>query len=134
VVITDIREHWAAVWILSVARAGVMEPFANYAFQPDSGVRRAELADVVSRLLAKLAELRPALQSRWLAPPATFPDLTEGHLAYPAASLAVGAGVLATGPDGSFRPLEPVSGQEARAAMSRLEELASPAVGKSSPR
>ena len=38
--ITDVRSHWAATWILAVARAGVMEPFANHAFQPRTLVRR----------------------------------------------------------------------------------------------
>jgi len=32
--ITDVRNNWAATWIMSVARAGVMEPFSNHAFQP----------------------------------------------------------------------------------------------------
>src|SRR5262249_40609221 len=37
--ITDVRNNWAATWIMSVARAGVMEPFANHAFQPRTVVR-----------------------------------------------------------------------------------------------
>ena len=39
--ITDVRNHWAATWIMTVARAGVMEPFANHAFQPRTLVRRS---------------------------------------------------------------------------------------------
>ena len=34
VVVTDIRNHWAAPWITMVARAGVIEPFPNHTFQP----------------------------------------------------------------------------------------------------
>ena len=43
-------------WIMSAAQAGVMEPFANHEFQPRAIVRRADLAEVVNRLLGKLAE------------------------------------------------------------------------------
>ena len=48
---TDVRAHWAAPWIFAVARAGVMEPFDNHAFQPRSIVRRVDLAQAVARLL-----------------------------------------------------------------------------------
>ena len=44
VLITDVRTHWAAIWIMSVARAGVMDPFSNHAFQP-----RARCAASISR-------------------------------------------------------------------------------------
>ncbi|MEO6222709.1 MAG: tetratricopeptide repeat protein, partial [Vicinamibacterales bacterium] len=46
VVVTDIRTHWAASWILPVTRAGWMEPFPNHTFQPSALVRRADLAQV----------------------------------------------------------------------------------------
>ena len=45
--ITDVRSNWAATWIMAVARAGVMEPFANHAFQPRTVVRRTDLAQAV---------------------------------------------------------------------------------------
>ena len=48
VLITDVRTHWAAIWIMSVARAGVMEPFSNHAFQPRTAVRRVDLAQAAS--------------------------------------------------------------------------------------
>ncbi len=48
-VMTDIRRHWAESWILSVARAGVLDPFENHAFQPGTIVRRVEFAQAVTR-------------------------------------------------------------------------------------
>ena len=44
---------------MAVAHAGVMEPFANHAFQPRPLVRRVDLAQVVSRLLAQVAAQNP---------------------------------------------------------------------------
>ena len=58
--ITDIRSNWAQTWIVAVARAGVMEPFANHAFQPRAIVRRADLAQATAKLLAIIGASRPA--------------------------------------------------------------------------
>ena len=63
--ITDVRGNWAATWIMSVARAGVMEPFANHAFQPRTIVRRADLAQALARLLAQVAQQNPARAKAW---------------------------------------------------------------------
>ncbi len=96
--ITDVRNHWAANWIMTVARAGVMEPFANHGFQPRTVVRRIDLAQVVSRLLArKAAPVRRAARAPGRSARVTFPDLAPSHLAYPAASAAVASGVMTTG-------------------------------------
>jgi tetratricopeptide (TPR) repeat protein len=127
--ITDVRGDWAASWILTVARAGVMEPFANHAFQPRSVVRRIDLAQAVQRLLPRVTELKPAAASAWSAARITFPDLASSHLAYPAASSAVASGVLATSPGGNFDPSRVVSGAEAIAATDRLAALAGLPVG-----
>ena len=129
VLITDIRTHWAATWILMVARAGVMEPFANHAFQPNAAVRRADLAQVVNRLLATLAETSQAQSASWQSARVVFSDLAAGHLAYPAASAAVASGVMTNGPNNTFQPSAPVSGQEAGDAIGRLEIMARTAIG-----
>jgi hypothetical protein len=134
VVITDIRDNWASTWIMSAAQAGVMEPFANHEFQPRAIVRRADLAEVVNRLLAKLAEsslTHPA--NGWQTARGTFTDLAPSHVAYRAASAAVASGVMTADANGSFSPSRPVSGEEAVEAIGRLETLARP-LADTSPR
>jgi tetratricopeptide (TPR) repeat protein len=121
--ITDARSDWAATWILTVTRAGVMEPFANHAFQPGAIVRRIDLAQAVERLLARIGAQDPARAKAWQAARQNFTDLAASHLAYPAASAAVASGVLTLAADGSFQPSRPVTGQEAIAAVERLEAL-----------
>ena len=129
--ITDVRESWAASWILTVARAGIMEPFANHAFQPGTEVRRVDLAQAVERLLTRIAPLKPAAAKAWETAQWPFTDLAPSHLAYAAASTAVASGVLTTGSDGSFQPSRIVSGAEAEEAIRRLETLAGlPGLGK----
>jgi tetratricopeptide (TPR) repeat protein len=122
-VLTDIRSHWAATWIMNVVRAGVMEPYPNHTFQPRGLVRRLELAEAVTRLLGLIAARRPALGREWAAARPRIADLPFTHLGYPAASMAVAAGVMPLA-DGSFRPGRAVSGAEALDAIGRLEGLA----------
>jgi tetratricopeptide (TPR) repeat protein len=124
--ITDVRNNWAATWIVAVARAGVMEPFANHAFQPRTVVRRVELAQAVARLLPAVAARNPAAVKGWESARLTFSDLSPGHLAYPAVSAAVAAGILTVGPGNSFQPARPVTGAEAVEAITKVQELAGP--------
>src|SRR4051794_4068238 len=123
-VITDIRGHWAEPWILPVVRAGVMEAYANHTFQPAAPVHRVDFAQAVTRLLPKIASIAPAQVRDWQSARMRFTDMSTGHLAYPAASAAVAAGVMAALPDGSFQPSRVVSGAEAIESMERLQALA----------
>jgi tetratricopeptide (TPR) repeat protein len=137
VVITDALAHWAATWIIAVARAGFMDPFDNHTFQPGAVVQRADLAVAVSRVLTQLAAQNPARGRGWTAARVKFADLAATHLAYPAASMAVAAGVMSTAGDNTFEPARAVTGAEAVEAVSRLAALAgaSPTAGGSgSPR
>ncbi len=118
--ITDVRNHWAATWIMAVARAGVMEPFSNHAFQPRTVVRRADLAQAVARLLERIAPQNPARAKAWDAARLKFSDLSPSHLAYPAASVAVASGVMKTAGDNAFQPSKAVTGAEAIEALAKV--------------
>lgn len=124
VVITDVGSSWALKWIMEVARAGVMEPFDNHAFQPASIVRRSDLAQVAARLLSRIAAANPAQGQAWESARGRFDDLAPGHLAYPAASVSVAAGVMRTENNDLFDPSRPVTGEEALDAVAKLEALA----------
>ena len=122
--ITDIRGNWASPWIIPVARAGFMDVSLNYTFQPSTTVRRRDLAYAVSRILSLIASENPRLAAPWRNARPRFPDLSPGHLNYADAAVAVGSGVLQPGENGAFELTRPVSGAEAVAAISRLDELA----------
>ena len=122
VVVTDVRPHWAETWIMAVARGGIIEPYANHTFQPRAAVRRADLAQAVSNLLARIGTTAQVRTWENARPP--FSDLSTGHLAYPAASAAVASGVMTAGADGSFQPSRPVTGTEAVQAVQRLQAMA----------
>ena len=122
--ITDVRNNWAATWILSVARAGIMDPYANHAFQPRTVVRRTDLAQALARILARVAAKNPARGKAWEAARLKFSDLAPSHLAYPAASIAVASGVMKTTADNGFQPSRAVTGPEAVEAIAAVQALA----------
>jgi tetratricopeptide (TPR) repeat protein len=124
VVITDIQMHWAAPWIISVARAGFMDPFDNHTFQPTAVVRRTDLALALGRMLTRIAAQDPARGRSWSAARVRFSDLAATHLAYSAASMAVAAGTMSTGADNMFEPARAVTGAEAVQAVARIATLA----------
>jgi len=124
VVMTDVAGHWAAAWVTRVARAGVIEPFANHTFQPSAAVTRADLAGAASRLVAVLAARRPELQPHLAARP-RIADMPAAHLRYPAAAVAVAAGVMPLLDGDRFEPARAVSGAEAVEVMRRVQALAS---------
>jgi hypothetical protein len=78
----------------------------------------------VGRLLARIAPQRPDRGKSWESARLKFSDLSPNHLAYPAASASVAAGVLSTAGENGFQPSRPVTGGEAVDAMTKLEALA----------
>jgi len=134
VLITDVGTNWAVTWIMAVARAGVMDPYDNHAFEPGTLVRRVDLAQAVSGLLTKIGATRPAQARGWETARVVFPDLATTHLAYQAASAAVASGAMKAGSGGSFQPSRPVTGSEASEAIDRLLALADLPPGGTGPR
>jgi tetratricopeptide (TPR) repeat protein len=124
VVITDVRSHWAQQWITNVVRAGVMDTQPNYTFQPNSRVRRGELAQTVSRVLNLIAATRPGAAKAWQNAKQKIADVPPGHLSYASVSQAVASGVMPLGENGTFQLLRPVTGAEVVEVIGRLEALA----------
>jgi tetratricopeptide (TPR) repeat protein len=124
VLTTDTRTNWAAPWIMAVTRAGVMDAFANHTFQPNTAVRRGDLAAAVSRVLSLIGAEKPRLAARWRDPRPRFTDLSPAHLSYPAAARSVSAGVMAPLEGDTFQLTRAVTGAEAVDAVSKLEALA----------
>jgi len=119
---TDTREHWAAPWIAEVASAGVMPPFDNHTFQPRTVLRRVDLAQAVSALLALIARTHQSIQAQLASRPA-IADVSPSHLNYRAIAAATSAGVLPLLDGNRFDTERAVSGAEAMAAIDRLRAL-----------
>jgi Tfp pilus assembly protein PilF len=124
IVVTDIRTHWAAAWILSVTQAGVMEALPNHTFQPNAVVRRMELAQVLSQLLGVAALRRPSDIAAWRAARPAISDVPAGHTSYRAVAMVTASGLMPLDADGRFSLTRAVSGAELVAAVGRLKLLA----------
>jgi tetratricopeptide (TPR) repeat protein len=122
VVITDVRGHWAAMWIAQVAAAGIMPPFENHTFQPNAAVRRGDLAVAVSRLIALPASSDAALRARLAQRPA-IADMNPRHVQYAAAAAAVASGVMPLLEGDRFQVGRPVSGGEAVDVLNKVRAL-----------
>jgi len=123
---TDAREHWAVPWIQSVVRAGVLEIYPNHTFEPESPIRRGDLAQAVSRLLDLVAIVRPVAARQWQGAAAAMADVAPSHLSYPAVSVAVSSGVMKLLDGCAFGLARPVSGAEAAEAIDRIAQIAGP--------
>jgi hypothetical protein len=102
-----------------------METQPNYTFQPAAVMRRGDIAQTVSRVLALIAARYPTRAKPWQSAAPAISDVPPGHLSHQAASQAVASGVMALD-NGAFQLLRPVSGAEAVEIVSRLEALARP--------
>jgi tetratricopeptide (TPR) repeat protein len=123
VVMTDTRRHWAAPWILAVARAGVMPVYPNHTFQPGATVNRGDFAETLARALEVIALRDPRSAKGWREGKPQFADLAPGHPSYPAAALAVTADAMKPLEGNTFQVSRPVTGAEASAAIERLRAL-----------
>jgi tetratricopeptide (TPR) repeat protein len=121
-VVTDALGHWALPWITVVTERGLMNTYADHSFQPEAPVSRADFAQVAARLLQVLGAREPRWLQEWQAQPVAFVDLDPRHLSFPAASLAVAAGVMQSA-DRRFAAVRAVSGRESLGAVERLESL-----------
>ena len=123
-VVTDIRNHWAAPWIVPVTQTGVMDVFPNHTFQPGATARRADLAHAVSELVKLLADVRPAEVKTWRAARPKFADVSTSNLFYAPAALAVSSGAMSADATGRFAPTRPASGPDLVTALERISALA----------
>ena len=130
VVVTDTQKHWAAQWITETASAGIIEPFENHTFQPGTSVRRGDLATVVSRLVALIAESNPAVRERLTQRPA-IADVPPRHLQHDAVVSAVATGVMPLVEGDRFLVSRQVSGEEAVEVIDRVRVLATTTLGVS---
>jgi tetratricopeptide (TPR) repeat protein len=121
-VATDIRSHWASTWILQVTQTGVMEILPNHTFQPGSTVRRGELAQIVGRLVALVAD-RPGELATWRAARPRLSDLPAANVFYKPAAFAIASGAMAA-VGFRFEATRPATGEELISAIARVEQLA----------
>ena len=75
------------------------------------------------RSFDRVSAQTPGVARPWDSARMQFSDISIRHVAYPAASASVAAGVLSTANGNAFQPSRPVTGAEVLDAISKLEAL-----------
>lgn len=105
---SDISGHWAESVIEKWSGAGIINGYSDGSFHPDDNITRAELAKIIS----SPAELGGAAA-------AEFNDVTEADWYYADVMKCAAEGVINGYEDGSFRPENYVTREEAAVMFSR---------------
>lgn len=109
----DYTGHWAAGDLQTWVDKGLLSGYGNGVFKPDQNITRAEWVTLVNRLFN--------LQT--VAAANSFSDLEQGKAYYSEVMKAVSAGYVSGYSDGTFRPQQTVSRQEAAVMLYRLYRL-----------
>ena len=115
IIMTDILEHPARGNIIRVVGSGYMDVFPNHKFKPEAFVSRAEMADILWRLVSSA----PGLGDKTMRGPVIV-DLPATNRYYEPVRGAVDLGLLSLEQDGTFDPTRPVTGSEAWETLMRL--------------
>ncbi|WP_206459811.1 S-layer homology domain-containing protein [Anaerovorax sp. IOR16] len=113
----DIKGHWAERYINQIISAGIVKGYENGTFLPDNPVTRAEFSHMINAALGNTGTTS-----------VSFNDTPKSEWYYTDISKALSAGYVAGYSDGSFKPNNPVSRQEAAVMLSRIV----PTYGKNS--
>ncbi|CAM4218607.1 S-layer homology domain-containing protein [Saccharibacillus endophyticus] len=109
---SDVKGHWAESRIAQWTELGWIRGYADGTFRPDASITRAEFAALANR----------AFGLKGYAPTA-FSDVKASSWASKEVSAAVAAGYASGASDGTFRPNEPITRQEAALMVVRLLKL-----------
>lgn len=122
-IIVDISASWAARFILKVTSLGLLDVYANHSFQPRKPVSRAEMADLVSRVLKYLETRGYRFLRQIPMERIQVVDVSPKHLFYLPILQVLSYQIMELYPDRSFRPDQTLSGQEAIRIMDILLAL-----------
>ncbi len=127
---SDLSDHWARDYIYTWVEEGLISGYDDGTFRPDNAITRAEFMYIVNRAYGFNESVTPADIS--------FTDVSATDANgvsiwyYTPVRIAVAAGYISGYDDGTMRPNDPISRQEAAVVITKLNNLtpdASKAVG-----
>ncbi|SHJ13340.1 S-layer homology domain-containing protein [Desulfofundulus thermosubterraneus] len=112
---SDLNGHWAQKQVEKWADKGLVGGYQDGTFRPNKAVTRAEFVALVNR----------AMNKQNTGATIKFKDVRPGDWFYREVAAAVSAGYVGGYEDGTFRPNQPITRQEAASIISRLLNLES---------
>lgn len=120
---SDMEGHWAAREVATLTRLGVVQGYPDGTFGPSRSVTRAEFAVMLQRLLDVLRGTGATGGTNGGDLTLPFTDAADiPAWAATAIARATADRLLGGYPDGTFRPHQPISRQEAAALLTRVPE------------
>src|SRR5665648_54993 len=110
--VSDISGHWAQTTIQSWVDNGLIKGYPDGTFKPDNNITRAEFITLVNR----------AFEYTNTAP-ISFSDVNQNAWYASAIGVAVEAGYISGYPDGTMKPENPISREEAATIIMRIKNL-----------
>jgi len=112
-VATDVPDnYWARSFIEEALNTGIIEKYPDGSFQPDKKVNRAEYAMLIQHFMVKAYD-DPGLETEYFGSKSTFADVLNTSPVFNAIMLVSSRGIMPGFEDGTFGPLNAVSGAEA---------------------
>jgi hypothetical protein len=105
----DIRGHWAEQYIEKAVAQGIIKGYTDGRFLPDEKVSRAEFISMINRALGNTSTGK-----------INFSDVSSGAWYYGDVAKAVTAGFVSGFDDGTFRPNNKITRQEAAVMLARI--------------
>lgn len=121
-ILVDITMSWAQRYIVKAAALEIMDVYSNHTFQPGKTLNRAELAQVVIRLVNLLKKNGSPILPPIPLERIRIADVPAEHFYHLSISQAVAYQLMPLGPDRTFKPDLPVSGREAIRIFSLLAD------------
>ena len=111
-IIIDIGTSWASKYILKTASLGILDVYSNHTFQPKKIVTRAEMAEILLRLMDYLK--RKGFKFIRQLPPdkIQISDVSPQNYYYQPILQMISYDIMALSADRTFNPDLPLSGQE----------------------
>ncbi len=114
------QNHWARSFIQEALQKNVLELYPDGHFRPDEVVNRAEFARLIEKFLVRYWN-DTSLETRFFGSTSPFSDVNNTSPIFNAVMLVSTRNIIPGYDDGTFRPLEPVSGTEALNIIRRLK-------------
>ena len=111
-IIVDIATSWAAKFILKLTTIGLIDVYANHEFQPKKILNRAEMAEILVRLILYLDEKGETFIQQIPLNRIQIADVTPSNFYYQPILTIISYDIMSLFPDKTFRPDAPISGRE----------------------
>jgi uncharacterized lipoprotein YddW (UPF0748 family) len=112
---SDVQNHWARLFIETLAQRGIVSGFPNRTFRPNTSMTRAEFAAIIAKAFTKQAKRQYV----------GFVDVPSTHWAASVIKQVYEAGFISGFPDGRFRPEDRISKVQALVALVSGLDMAS---------